>query len=109
MQNSFICSYALQANPQDYEPYLPEGKSLLAFIKEQVEPTNCECDYLQCVALAKELGVGVVIEYLDQSSGPLNSHTMPDGVTPHVFLLYRPGHYDLLYKTESVESEKKQD
>lgn len=94
----FLCSYALQVNTEDYSPYLPDGKTLLEFIKEEVEPTNRECDYLQCVALANEIGIGVVIEYLDQSSGPLNSHTLPYNSTPCVHLLYKPGHYDILYQ-----------
>jgi len=92
-----ITSSHLKTHAAEYTPFLPPGYSVNSFVAAEVEPMGKECDYVQCVALAKEVGLGVRIEYLDQSGGPLNSHILPEGSAPHVHLLYRPGHYDVLY------------
>lgn len=91
-----ITSGQLRADIAEFAPFLPIGETMVDFIRKEVSPMGRESDYLQSVALSRALKIGVQIEYLDQSSGPLNSHTLPEGATPHVFLLYRPGHYDIL-------------
>lgn len=62
---------------------------------------NKECEQVQVIALAESLEVGVKIEYLDGRIAPgqdLRSYICPEGATPRVCLLYRPGHYDILYQ-----------
>jgi ubiquitin thioesterase protein OTUB1 len=49
------------------------------------------------IALTTALKACVRVEYLDRSPGDLNHHDFPTGDLPSVYLLYRPGHYDLLY------------
>jgi len=75
----------------------------------QIEPCNHESDYLQIVCLSNLLRVGVRVAYLDQSgqhgasssgdaaSEQMHTYDFPEGASPRVHLLYRPGHYDVLY------------
>lgn len=52
------------------------------------------------LAICTELNVGVRVEYMDRGEaegGKVIAHDFPDGLKPKVFLLYRPGHYDILY------------
>lgn len=69
-----------------------------------VEPMGRECDQMQIIAIAEYLGVGIDIEYLD--GRPFEStlsvvHCGPEDMAKSwcsISLLYRPGHYDILYK-----------
>ncbi|GMF22046.1 unnamed protein product [Phytophthora lilii] len=69
-----------------------------------------ECDQPQIAALTDALQVGVKIEYLDGSAGPgqdLQSYVCsPATPATHepvtITLLYRPGHYDILYSREDA-------
>lgn len=91
----------------------------------QVEPMGKECDQPQIAALTEALQVGVKIEYLDgsakadeelqcyvcapnvtpsaagrspSSSPRMRTHSGETKVQPvSITLLYRPGHYDILY------------
>lgn len=52
------------------------------------------------IALCTALKVGVRVEYMDRGEaegGQVTAHDFPDGLKPKVYLLYRPGHYDILY------------
>lgn len=90
-----------------------------SFCARRVEPMGCESDHVHIVALTDALGVSVRVEYLDRSeeeeegeggsggnggrgsgTGNPNHHDfVPEGAAapPRVVLLYRPGHYDILY------------
>jgi len=91
-----LTSAQLQTNPKLYGPYL-DGKVMSDFIKQDVEGMGKECDHVQCVALANEIGIPVRIEYADPTDSSQVAHTFPDKKDPKVFLLYRPGHYDVIY------------
>lgn len=58
-----------------------------------------EADHLHITALTNALGVCVNVCYMDRTDGgQVNNHKFPeDGAGPLVHLLYRPGHYDVLY------------
>ena len=59
-----------------------------------------ESDHIHIIALSNSLNVTIQVEYMDRSGdeNKVNSHLFPDdGSKPVVHLLYRPGHYDLLY------------
>ena len=44
-------------------------------------------------------GVSSWVEGMDRGEGgTTNPHVFPEGSEPKVYLLYRPGHYDILYK-----------
>ena len=77
------------------------------FCAREVEPMGKECGMVQVTALAEALGVHVNVEYLD--GRPFDDKLMkyqfgphPDDAFLEINLLYRPGHYDILYKIESV-------
>lgn len=62
---------------------------------------GCEADHLQCLALASYMQIPLQIEYLDFSQGVISHLNFPesDGKVSEealAFLLFRPGHYDVL-------------
>jgi len=79
------------------------------FCSKEVDPMGRECGMVQVLALAEALGVTVYIEYLDGKELQLvdgerklvkhsfccNDEDKSKGT--EITLLYRPGHYDILY------------
>ena len=58
-----------------------------------------ESDHIHIIALTSALNVPVRIEYMDRGdSGTVNHHDFPESSDPRLTLLYKPGHYDILYK-----------
>lgn len=72
-----------------------------AYCKAEVEPMNKECEQIQILALCEYLEIQVEISYLDGrfdiTEGVRTVRIPEDGAHWVVHLLYRPGHYDLLY------------
>lgn len=72
---------------------------LLSLFFKEVEPMSKESDHIHIIALAQALNVSILVEYMDRGEGgTVNHHVFPEGGDPRIFLLYRPGHYDILYK-----------
>lgn len=78
-----------------------------------IEPAQREIEELGVVLLVevllKPVGFTLEIAYLDRSQGSqVNTHRFPDGdpdnLGPFIHLLYRPGHYDILYKPTTTNS-----
>jgi ubiquitin thioesterase protein OTUB1 len=65
---------------------------------------NIESDQIHIVAICNAIGVTCKVVYLDSSSTDvLNTHTISPmneelPGAPVICLLYRPGHYDILYE-----------
>jgi hypothetical protein len=100
-----LTSAQLQRHPELYSPYLVDHSSIKAFCAAEVDCMNREVDAVQILALTTELGVAVRIEYLDGSEGSgLHGYVMPEGKQEDgvVTLLYRPGHYDIIYRREDT-------
>ena len=58
-----------------------------------------ESDHIHIIALSSALGVPIRVEYMDRGSNhSIIAHDFPEGSQPKIFLLYKPGHYDVLYK-----------
>lgn len=79
---------------------------LAQFCKSSVEPMGEESDHVHITALSDALGVPIRVVYLDRSSCDnggvsVNHHDFIPAVNgsakPKLTLLYRPGHYDILY------------
>jgi ubiquitin thioesterase protein OTUB1 len=74
-----------------------------AYVKREVEPMGKECEQIHITALTEYLNVSVAIEYLDgrpfeNQLSKVVFNEVSSGTTPFVVtLLYRPGHYDILY------------
>lgn len=117
----FLTSSSLQDHAAEYSPFISDGRSMVEFRRQDVEPTHREADSLQILALTTFMQVGVRIVYLDRNttnngknsssseggsgsdssaaSEQLPSYDFPEGSEPKVHLLYRPGHYDVLQVT----------
>lgn len=92
-----VTSGRIKAHADRFAPFIgDEFADVERFCHVEVEPVNVECDQVQIIALTEALGVAVAIEYLDASGAP-SRVVFPDGGEPFVTLLYRPGHYDILY------------
>lgn len=102
----------LKANAATYDPFVPDGQGVQAYCSQSVELVNHEIEHLGIVALVnvllKPAGIALEIAYLDRSPGSQVNHhrfTDDDGDdqgslpgAPVVYLLYRPDHYDILYR-----------
>ncbi|KAJ5549016.1 hypothetical protein N7513_006250 [Penicillium frequentans] len=100
-----LTSAWMKLNPLRYQAFL--SLPLDSYCGSRIETVRTEIDEVGLQALVDGViegaGFGVEILYLDRSEG--------DAVTPHqlspirpseatIRLLYRPGHYDLLYRAE---------
>ncbi|RXG72833.1 Ubiquitin thioesterase otubain-like [Armadillidium vulgare] len=88
-----LISAHLQKNAEFFSFFIEGGRS-------EVEPMYRECDHLHIVALTAALDICVSVIYLDRGKAEsLAIHNFPEDKDPLFFMLYRPNHYDLLYKT----------
>ncbi|KAJ5800940.1 uncharacterized protein N7518_003008 [Penicillium psychrosexuale] len=102
-----LTSAWMKLNPSRYQAFLP--MSLNQYCSSRIDPVKTEIDEVGLQALIDGViegsGFGVEILYLDRSEGDvvtphqLSSHN-PSGAT--IRLLYRPGHYDILYPVETL-------
>ncbi|RMZ84186.1 hypothetical protein DV738_g607, partial [Chaetothyriales sp. CBS 135597] len=104
---STMTSAYMAANPDSFQPFLE--MPLHEYRQLRIDPANQEIDQIGLQALTTGViapgGIAVEVLYLDRSAG--------DQVTPHNFaphiaalatirLLYRPGHYDLIYHSGPI-------
>lgn len=96
-----ITSGYLQRNAETFANFIVEASSIEEFCKTEVEPMFKESDHVHVVAIASALKVCTRIVYMDRgSSETVNAHDFPEQdppAKPRIHLLYRPGHYDVLY------------
>jgi ubiquitin thioesterase protein OTUB1 len=94
-----LCGTGLKKWSDEYISFLPEPyTSIESFCRNEVDPMFKDADQLQIVALSRILNVAIRIVYLDQSTGAeANVIDFGDSSKPQVHLLYRPGHYDLIF------------
>eukprot|EP01018_Ginkgo_biloba_P017403 Gb_06605 [translate_table: standard] len=109
----FVTSGEIRRRAEFFEPFIlgVSNVTVEQFCKASVEPMGEESDHVHIIALSDALGVPIRVVYLDRSScdvgkTEVNHHDFipsncltTDAVTvkPFVVLLYRPGHYDILY------------
>lgn len=99
----------LKGNRDQYEAWCESGVD--AYCASIIEPPEREIEELGIVLLVevliKPVGFTLEIAYLDRSAGTeVNTHRFPESNTsigPYIHLLYRPGHYDILYKPSPTE------
>lgn len=98
-----VTSYSVQAHPEKFAPFIlamnfPDPAS---FCKSQVEPAKVDADQLPIQALAEHMNWSIRIEYLDGNADEqLNHHDFGPPIgsgKATIYLLYRPGHYDMLF------------
>ncbi|KAG9247152.1 peptidase C65 Otubain-domain-containing protein [Calycina marina] len=101
----------LRGHAEEYQGFL-DG-SIEDYCTRDLMAVNAEIDHMGMTLLIdifiKPVGLSVEIVYLDRSEGTeVNTHIYrpidQSGVSqigPMIYILYRPGHYDLLYKERS--------
>lgn len=108
----FITSGEIRKRADFFEPFIfgSSGLSVAQFCRTSIDPMGEESDHVHIIALSDALGVPLRIVYLDSSVGDggktveVNSHDFipaelsQEKLKPSVVLLYRPGHYDILYE-----------
>ncbi|XP_043286095.1 ubiquitin thioesterase otubain-like [Venturia canescens] len=93
-----ITSGQLQREADFYQHFIEGGRTITEFCHQEVEPMYKESDHIHIIAMSTALGTGVRVRYMDRGAGTeVTAHDFPEGSTPAVHLLYRPGHYDILY------------
>lgn len=96
-----LCAAFMKKNADRFLPFLAgDWSSVEEYCSLEVEPQGKECEQPQIIALAEVLQVRVVIEYISASElagGQEQVCLGPDSSESVVKLLYRPGHYDILY------------
>uniref|UniRef100_A0A182PD86 Ubiquitin thioesterase n=1 Tax=Anopheles epiroticus TaxID=199890 RepID=A0A182PD86_9DIPT len=93
-----ITSSHLQEKADFYQNFIDGNITIVEFCHQEVEPMYKESDHIHIIAICSALDAGVRVEYMDRGDGnQVIAHDFPDGFKPNVFLLYRPGHYDILY------------
>uniref|UniRef100_A0A5B7B1J2 Ubiquitin thioesterase n=1 Tax=Davidia involucrata TaxID=16924 RepID=A0A5B7B1J2_DAVIN len=115
----FVTSGEVRKRSEFFEPFILglTNATVEQFCKSSVEPMGEESDHVHITALSDALGVPIRVVYLDRSSCDtggisVNHHDfipatddLPNATgggssetaKPYITLLYRPGHYDILY------------
>ncbi|KAG4381045.1 hypothetical protein GLYMA_15G065800v4 [Glycine max] len=113
----FVTSAEIQKRAEFFEPFILglTNTTVEQFCKSSVEPMGEESDHMHITALSDALGIPIRVVYLDRSScdtggvsvnhhdfmpvaGDLpNASCSSEKNIPFITLLYRPGHYDILY------------
>ncbi|KAH7516813.1 hypothetical protein FEM48_Zijuj10G0174500 [Ziziphus jujuba var. spinosa] len=113
----FVTAGEIQKRSEFFEPFIMglTNATVEQFCKSSVEPMGEESDHVHITALSDALGVPIRVVYLDRSSCDnggvsVNHHdfipadsNLPNAsggktFSPFITLLYRPGHYDILYQ-----------
>ncbi|RKP36679.1 peptidase C65 Otubain-domain-containing protein [Dimargaris cristalligena] len=105
-----LTSAFLRQHQDDYLPFLEGEPDMVRFCTGQVEAMGVESEEIHLIALTRALGVSLRVVYLDgsprasESGRPVTIHPFPNAEecaanasSGVVTLLYRPGHYDLIY------------
>lgn len=98
-----VTSAYMQLRAEEYEPFLE--MTVGEYRVARIDPTNQEIDQIGLQVLTDAVinaaGFALEVLYLDRSIGEeVTPHPFvpdPDG-KPTIRLLYRPGHYDIIYK-----------
>ncbi|KAF2089986.1 cysteine proteinase [Saccharata proteae CBS 121410] len=109
-----LTSAWMQTHRADFEPYLL-GTDIRQYCAQSIEASVAEIEHVGLTALfqvlLKPAGLALEILYLDRSAGEEGNMyrfdaSGHDGLplldAPTIRLLYRPGHYDILYKAEDM-------
>lgn len=94
-----MVSCYLQTNSDFYMNFVSqEYATMKDFCSKEVEPMYRESDHIHVIALTNALDVPLSIVYLDRTTEQDKAiqHNFPEDGKPVVFILYRPGHYDII-------------
>ena len=92
----FCIAAYLKENKENYKGYIEEDFEL--WIRKEVEAIDNEADQIQIMACVNFFDVGVKIEYLNKFKDEVVK--LPENKNDEeffIYLLFSPGHYDILY------------
>ena len=95
-----LASLHLRENEKEFEHFIPQDKGgFTNYLRSDVEALKAEADHLQTVALSRSVDVPITIYCLEniQKGGPQKVNTIENKKSCYD-LLFRPGHYDVLYR-----------
>jgi len=93
-----LTSGQLQKEQSFFSCFIEGNRTVADFCHQEVEPMYKESDHIHIIAACQAIDTGVRVIYMDRgASNKVTEHDLPEGTTPLVHLLYRPGHYDILY------------
>ncbi|XP_018327409.1 ubiquitin thioesterase otubain-like [Agrilus planipennis] len=93
-----LTSGQLQRDQEFYSCFIEGGRSIADFCHQEVEPMYKESDHIHIMAACAAVNTGCRVVYMDRTnSKTVTEHDLPEGVPPSIHLLYRPGHYDIIY------------
>ena len=105
-----IIGASMRASSESYLSFLPDVSDIDSYVKEEIDPMGRESEESSILALSSFAKLTISIQYLDLSIPPgasasdsvieTNAHIFPlegQSATPAFTLLYRPGHFDLIY------------
>lgn len=91
----------LKEHSEEYAPFI-ENISLSDYCACEIESMWKDADHLAVTGLVNAIGQSIRVQYMDQNAAPnggLYYDFPPDQAeVPRITLLYRPGHYDLIYR-----------
>ena len=92
----FCIAAYLKENKESYQMYIDD--SFDDWVRKEVEAIDHEADQIQIMACVNYFDVGVKIEYLNKNQSEVVKlpYDKPDNQF-FIFLLFTPGHYDILY------------
>ena len=102
-----LAASTLKASPELYAGFIPGNANITLYSQEALERPDREIEHLGLTLLTtvllKPVGFFLDVVYLDRSPGSqVNVYHFPDGDEPDpetlICLLYRPDHYDVLYR-----------
>jgi ubiquitin thioesterase protein OTUB1 len=93
-----IVSSYLQMNSEFFLSFIDTYSTMKEFCSHEVEPMYRESDHIHIIALTNAINVPVSILYLDRTDQEkATPHNFPEDSQPNIYILYRPGHYDIIY------------
>lgn len=104
-----LTSAHIRSNPDDYLAFIElapqDGNSIEKWCERSVDSVGVDADQVQLIALAKSLQIQIVVANLgsgmETDDLQVTEFDFRNSNEGHVvYLLYRPGHYDLLYKKQ---------
>lgn len=107
----------LKANAAIYDDFAADFGGIASYCSQAIDIVNREIEHLGIVGLAnlllKPIDFVLEIAYLDRSPGSqVNRYRFPEEANqqdpavlgPTLYLLYRPDHYDILYRAPPVQA-----
>lgn len=93
-----------KANAEFFQPFIDNGMTVHDFCSREVEPMARESDQVHITAISAALDTPIRVMYVDGSNSSNQASSIifqEEGkASPIVNLLYRPGHYDILYASD---------